>query len=371
MSELKRTPLFQEYKKFNAKTIDFGGWELPVQFTSIIHEHEQTRSNVTIFDVSHMGEIEITGKDSLAYLQRMVTNDVEKLTPNRAQYSFMCNEHGGTIDDFLIYMLKENHYLLVVNAANREKDFAWLTNHLRDEEDVTVKDVSDLYGLIAVQGPKAKDVIMTMTDENISDLKPFSFLQDVKLRDVNVPVLISRTGYTGEDGFELYIEAKETPKLWNALLTYGEPFEIEPAGLGARDTLRFEAGLPLYGQELNEDITPLEAGLGFAVKLNKTTNFIGKEALKRQKENGLDRKLVGIEMIDKGIPRTDYPVLNENDEKIGFVTTGTKAPTLNKNIGFAIVKTNYSEIGTEVYVQVRKRKLKAKVIETPFYKRKV
>lgn len=370
MGELKRTPLFNEYEKFNAKTIDFGGWELPVQFSGIIREHELTRTNVTMFDVSHMGEITITGKDSLPFLQRIVTNDVANLTPNRAQYSFMCNEHGGTIDDFLIYMLKEEHYLLVVNAANREKDYNWLKTQKRANEAVVISDDSDKYGLIAVQGPKAVEVIQSMTDENIAALKPFSFAQNVVLRDVKVPVLLSRTGYTGEDGFEIYIDASEVVNLWQALLTHGEHYGLEPAGLGARDTLRFEAGLPLYGQELSETISPLEAGLGFAVKLNKETDFIGKKALQNQKENGLKRKLVGIEMIDKGIPRTDYPVLNDKDEEIGFVTTGTKAPTLNKNIGFALINSEYSEIGTEVNIQVRKRKLKAQVIETPFYKKK-
>ena len=370
MSELKRTPLYEVYENFNAKTIDFGGWDLPVQFSGIIREHELTRTKATIFDVSHMGEISVSGKDSLSFLQRIVTNDVEKLTPNRAQYSFMCNENGGTIDDFLIYMLKENDYLLVVNAANREKDYNWLFTHKDDHEDVLISDNSEEYGLIAIQGPKAVEILESMTNENIAEIKPFSFLQGVQLRDVDVPVLISRTGYTGEDGFEIYIDANATPKLWNALLTYGESFGLEPAGLGARDTLRFEAGLPLYGQELSETITPLEAGLGFAVKLNKSVNCMGKDALQRQKEEGLKRKLVGIEMIDKGIPRTNYPVLNEKDEEIGFVTTGTKSPTLNKSIGFAIVQTAYSKIGTEVFIQVRKRKLKARVIETPFYKRK-
>lgn len=369
MGKLKTTPLFPEYEKFSARTIDFGGWDLPVQFTSIMREHELTRTKATMFDVSHMGEITVTGKDSLPFLQRLVTNDVAKLSPNRAQYTFMCNEAGGTIDDFLIYMIEDNHYLLVVNAANREKDFAWLTKHRLDNEEVTIKDDSDNYGLLAVQGPNAAQIIEQMTNEDISSIRPFSFLNNVSLQDVNVPVLLSRTGYTGEDGFEIYIKASESRNLWSALLKHGEPFGLEPAGLGARDTLRFEAGLPLYGQELSETISPLEAGLNFAVKLNKDSDFIGKAALQKQKETGIPRKLVGLEMIDKGIPRTDYPVLNDADEEIGFVTSGTKSPTLNKSIGFALVQTQFSEIGTELFVQVRKRKLKAKVIATPFYKR--
>src|SRR5690625_2333916 len=332
-------------------------------------EHELTRTKATMFDVSHMGEISVKGKDSLTYLQRLVTNDVSKLTPNRAQYAFMCNESGGTIDDFLIYMVDIDYYLLVVNAANREKDFQWMLKHQSDNEDVTITDESDDYGLLAVQGPKAVDIIAAMTDVDVKGLRPFSFLNDVTLKDVDAPVLLSRTGYTGEDGFEIYIKASSVRTLWNALLQHGESYGLEPAGLGARDTLRFEAGLPLYGQELTEAISPLEAGLNFAVKLNKKCDFNGKNALIKQKKNGIPRKLVGIEMIDKGIPRTDYPVLNEADEEVGHVTSGTKSPTLNKNIGFALVKTAFSEIGTELYVQVRKRKLKAKVIETPFYKR--
>lgn len=369
MTALKQTPLFPEYESFSAKTIDFGGWDLPVQFSSIKHEHELTRTKATLFDVSHMGEITVTGRDSLSFLQKVVTNDVSLLTPNRAQYSFMCNEQGGTIDDFLIYMIAENHYLLVVNAANTEKDFAWLKQQKQTDEDVVIIDDSDKYALLALQGPLSAQILQRLTDESLAEIKSFTFRNNVEISGLNKGVLLSRTGYTGEDGFEIYLDAAEARTLWNVLLDEGKADGLEPAGLGARDTLRFEAGLPLYGQELSETISPLEAGLNFAVKLNKENDFIGKTALLKQKESGLQRKLVGIEMIDKGIPRFGYPVLNSKGEEIGTITSGTQAPTLKKNIGFALIDINYSELETDLIVQVRKRQLKAKVIKTPFYRR--
>lgn len=364
---LKQTPLFPAYKEYGAKTIDFGGWDLPVQFSGIIQEHQMTRTKATLFDVSHMGEIKIEGPDSLGYLQKMVTNDVSKLVPNKAQYTFMCDENGGTIDDFLIYMLDENKYLLVVNAANIEKDVKWLHDHQTNEQ-VQIINQSDEYALLAIQGPLAETILQKVTDEPLHELKPFRFKQGIKIESINQPVLLSRTGYTGEDGFEIYVATDGAIALWNTLLKAGGE-DIVPAGLGARDSLRFEAGLPLYGQELSSDISPIEARMKFAVKTNKEDDFIGKEALKKQVEQGTNRLLVGIEMIDKGIPRTDYEVLNKDESKIGFVTTGTQSPTLKKAIGFALIDQSYTEVGTEVYVQVRKRKVKAKVIDIPFYKR--
>ncbi|WP_163969984.1 glycine cleavage system aminomethyltransferase GcvT [Oceanobacillus halotolerans] len=367
MQELKRTPLFPEYEKYGAKTIDFGGWDLPVQFSSIKHEHEVTRTKAGLFDVSHMGEIVVKGQSSKQFLQKMVTNDVSKLTPNRAQYTVMCYEDGGSVDDFLIYMMEENHYLLVVNAANTEKDYDWLVQH-NDFSDVTITNVSDQYVQLALQGPKAEEILQKLTDTDLSEIKFFRFKDDVHFTDIESGALVSRTGYTGEDGFEIYIDAKDGSQLWNAVLEVGKEDGLEPIGLGARDTLRFEANLALYGQELSKDITPIEAGLSFAVKVKKDADFIGKDVLKEQKENGPARKLVGIEMIDKGIPRTGYPVF-VGDEEVGFVTSGTQSPTLNKNIGLALVKSELATEGTEVVVQVRKRKLKAIVVPTPFYKR--
>lgn len=366
MSEIKQTPLFPVYKESGAKTVDFGGWDLPVQFSGIKHEHEVTRTKAGLFDVSHMGEIIVEGEHSLDFLQRVLTNDVSKLTPKRAQYTIMCYENGGTVDDLIVYMLEENNYLLVVNAANTEKDFEWLT--AQNEENVRIDNVSKDYVQLALQGPKAETILQSVTETNLSEIKFFRFQNPVYFSTIEASAIVSRTGYTGEDGFEIYIEAASGVDLWRLLLEAGKDEGVEPIGLGARDTLRFEANLALYGQELSKDITPIEAGLSFAVKVNKEMDFIGKNVLKDQVENGANRKLVGIEMIDKGIPRHGYEVFVDQEE-VGFVTSGTQSPTLNKNVGLVLIESEYAVEGTEVVVQVRKRKLKAKVVKTPFYKR--
>lgn len=364
MADLKRTPLFDVYKEHGAKTIDFGGWDLPVQFSSIKEEHEAVRGMAGLFDVSHMGEIEVTGTDSLAFLQKTMTNDVALLKDGGAQYTAMCYEDGGTVDDLLIYKKSDSHYLLVVNASNIEKDYDWLKSHKFG--DAQLHNVSSDIAQLAIQGPKAEAILQQLTETDLSEIKFFKFKDNVVINDVKA--LVSRTGYTGEDGFEIYCPSSEAPSLWNAILKAGKNEGILPCGLGARDTLRFEANLPLYGQELTKDITPIEAGIGFAVKPNKEADFIGKNVLKEQKENGTARKLVGIEMIDKGIPRHGYEVFH-GDEQIGEVTTGTQSPTLKKNIGWALLKKEFAEPGSEVSVQVRKKRLKAVVVSTPFYKR--
>lgn len=369
MTDVRQTPLYPVYKAYGAKTVDFGGWDLPVQFKhGIMEEHRMTREKATLFDVSHMGEILVEGADSLDFLQRMVTNDVAKLEVNRAQYTFMCNESGGTIDDFLIYRLQEDAYLLVVNAANIDKDFNWLKKHHNDEV-VNITNQSDDYALLAIQGPLAEQILQRATSENTAEIKPFRFKQGVKMDGVEGEAIVSRTGYTGEDGFEIYIPVTSAANLWKVLLKAGGE-DVTPAGLGARDSLRFEAGLPLYGQELSETITPIEAGLNFAVKVKKEADFIGKDVLASQIKSGTTRKLVAIEMTDKGIPRTGYQVLNENGQEIGHVTTGTHSPTLKKAIGFALVEKDNVEPGTELYVQVRKRQVKAVIVPAPFYQRK-
>ncbi|MEH7803721.1 MULTISPECIES: glycine cleavage system aminomethyltransferase GcvT [Bacillus] len=362
---LKRTPLFHAYETFGAKTIDFGGWELPVQFSSIKEEHEAVRTKAGLFDVSHMGEVEIKGQDALPFLQRLLTNDVSKLTDGKALYTAMCYEDGGTVDDLLVYQKEKNDYLLVINASNIEKDVEWLLQH-QGENDVLIQNVSDQIALLALQGPLAADIMKDVADEEVTSLKPFTFLSRAEVAQKEV--LVSRTGYTGEDGFEIYCQSEDAVHIWSALLKAGAPKGLIPCGLGARDTLRFEARLPLYGQELSKDISPLEGGIGFAVKTDKEANFIGKEALKKQKEEGPKRKLVGIEMIDKGIPRTDYPVFSE-EKQIGVVTTGTQSPTLKKNVGLALIESAQAQLGTEIEVQVRKKRLKAKIVATPFYKR--
>lgn len=369
MSELKRTPLFPEYEKFGAKTIDFGGWDLPVQFSSIKQEHQTTRTKAGLFDVSHMGEIVVKGPKSLDFLQKMTTNDVAKLTPGRAHYTFMCYENGGVVDDFLIYMISENNYFLVVNAANTDKDYEWLCKHKENEDkNVSIANVSQQYVQLALQGPRAEEILQTVTDTKLSDIRFFRFADEVKFTGLADTGIVSRTGYTGEDGFEIYIPQSSGRDLWATVLNAGKNKGLEPIGLGARDTLRFEANLALYGQELSEDITPIEAGLSFAVKVNKEADFIGKKILKDQVENGPDRKSVNIEMIDKGIPRHGYEMLKDG-EVIGVVTSGTQSPTLEKNIGMALVKAEFAKEGTELYVQVRKRTLKAVVVKSPFYKR--
>jgi len=363
-TELKRTPLFDEYSKYGGKTIDFGGWELPVQFSSIKEEHDAVRNSAGLFDVSHMGEIFVEGKDALSYLQKLLSNDISKISIGGAQYNLMCYENGGVVDDLLVYRLDEDRYLLCVNAANIEKDFDWMKQQA--EGDVEIVNKSNDYAQIALQGPLSEQVLQTLTSTNLSEIKYFKFQENVEI--AGQAVLVSRSGYTGEDGFELYGEPSAIIDLWGKILEAGNEQGVVPAGLGARDTLRFEACLPLYGQELSKDITPLEAGVGFAVKLQKESDFIGKEALKAQKEAGLARKIVGIEMIDKGIPRHGYKVFKDG-EQIGEITTGTQSPLTKRNIGLVLIDSKYTELGTEVEVEIRNKRLKAITVSTPFYKR--
>lgn len=364
MTSLKQTPLYPVYEKYGAKTIDFGGWDLPVQFSGIQGEHEAVRERAGLFDVSHMGEFWVTGPDAESFLQRVTTNDVTKLAANQAQYSLLCYPNGGVVDDLLIYKLAGDRFMLVVNASNIDKDFAWLNEHLQGN--VILENVSNDTSLLALQGPQAVHILSGLTASPVAELKSFHFMPDAEVGGVHA--LVSRTGYTGEDGFELYVSANQAVKLWDLLLEAGREHGLEPIGLGARDTLRFEARLPLYGQELSADISPLEAGLGFFVKLDKG-DFIGREALAAQKAQGLARKSVGIEMIDRGIPRAHYPVYSPDERKIGEVTTGTQSPTFKRNVGLALLETAYAANDTEVFVEIRGKKLKAKVVPTPFYKR--
>jgi aminomethyltransferase len=364
MTELKRTPLFDVYKENGGKTIDFGGWELPVQFSSIKEEHEAVRNRAGLFDVSHMGEIEVKGTNSLNYLQKMMTNDISKIKNGGAQYTAMCYENGGTVDDLLVYKIEEDHYLLVVNASNIDKDYKWLEEHV--EGDVTLENLSEKMAQLALQGPLAEQVLQKLTEADLKGIGFFKFQQEVTINGKKA--LVSRTGYTGEDGFEIYCDSADAAFLWKTILEAGKEDGVLPCGLGARDTLRFESVLALYGQELSPEISPLEAGIGFAVKLNKEADFIGKEALVKQKDSGLLRKLVGIEMIDRGIPRHGYPVYKE-DVLIGEVTTGTQSPTLKRNIGLALISTEFTGLETEVEVEIRGKRLKAVVVPTPFYKR--
>ncbi|MDT0705876.1 glycine cleavage system aminomethyltransferase GcvT [Staphylococcus haemolyticus] len=355
-SELKKTPLYQNYVYSGAKIVEFGGWAMPVQFTSIKEEHNAVRYEVGMFDVSHMGEISIKGNDASKFVQYLLSNDTNNLTDTKAQYTALCNEEGGIIDDLVTYKIGDNDYLLIVNAANTDKDFAWVQKNA-PKFDVEVSNVSDQFGQLAVQGPKARDLVSGLVDIDVSEMKPFDFQQNVTLFGKNV--ILSQSGYTGEDGFEIYCEAKDTVDIWNGFIEHN----VVPCGLGARDTLRLEAGLPLHGQDLTESITPYEGGIAFAAKPLIEEDFIGKSVLKDQKENGSERRTVGLELLDKGIARTGYPVLDLDGNEIGEVTSGTQAPSSGKSIAMAIIKRDEFEMGRELLVQVRKRQLKAKIVK--------
>lgn len=364
MSDLLRTPLFPLYQQYEGvRCIDFGGWELPVQFSGIQKEHEAVRERAGLFDVSHMGEFTVQGEQAEAFLQQMTTNDVTTLVPGQAQYTLMCYPDGGVVDDLLVYKLEDQHYMLVVNASNIDKDWAWLQEHLIPG--VSMTNDSEQTALLALQGPLAVDIIGKVTDTDVSSIEPFRFVQDAEV--CGVKLLLSRTGYTGEDGFELYVPADQAAAVWYGLMQAGEGQGLLPTGLGARDTLRFEARLPLYGQELSATISPLEAGVGMFVKLNAGP-FIGHEALLQQKNDGPARKLVGIEVLERGIPRPHYPIYAEGVQ-IGEVTTGTQSPTLKRNLGLALIDSKYAALGTPLEIEIRGKKLKAEVVKTPFHKR--
>lgn len=360
--ELKKTPLFDEYAKHGARVIDFGGWALPVQFSSILAEHHAVRTHAGLFDVSHMGEVLVEGSGAERYVNRLLTNDVTLLGGGSAQYTAMCYADGGTVDDLLVYKKADGSFLLVINAANIDKDMDWMQQHITG--DVTITNVSDKTALLALQGPAAEQLLQPLANTDLSVIRPFCFVESASIAGVE-GVMLSRTGYTGEDGFELYVPAGSAVSLWRRLAGEGIPL----CGLGARDTLRLEARLPLYGQELTQAISPLEAGIGFAVKTAKDPEFIGQRALKKQKETGLARKTVGIEMLDRGIPRTGYRILSELGEPIGFVTSGTHSPTLKKPIGLALIDADFSGVDTKFFVEIRGKRAEAAVVRTPFYKR--
>jgi aminomethyltransferase len=365
MGELKKTPLYDVYRHMKAKLIDFGGWALPVQFSSIKEEHEAVRKRAGLFDVSHMGEIEVKGPDAEIFLQKMLTNDLAKLKQNKAQYTILCYENGGTVDDLLVYKFHDDLFLLVVNAANIEKDYQWLIQHKTGK--VEIQNVSGEYAQLALQGPLAEKILQKLCQEDLSQIPYFGFNNQIKIADK--PALVSRTGYTGEDGFEIYCSPCNVRTIWEEILSAGKEEGVLPCGLGARDTLRFEACLPLYGQELSSTISPIEAGLTFAVKPKKKDGFIGQSVLKEQIEKGAIRKLIGIEMIERGIPRMGYKVY-QNGKEIGKITTGTQSLTLKKNIGLALVESDKAEIGSELIVEIRNKKVLGRVVSTPFYRRK-
>lgn len=361
MENLKKTSLFSIYEKYGGKIVDYAGWAMPVQFEGLIQEHEAVRNAAGLFDVSHMGEIEVKGKDALKYLQYLLTNNFKTMEDNQIIYSFMCYPHGGVVDDLLVYKYSSDYYLLVVNASNMEKDYKWMLEQ-KGDFNVQIINISNKVSEIAIQGPYSEKILQKLTNTDLSKIAPFFLKQNVEISGVNC--LISRTGYTGEDGFEIYLNNEDASIIWEKLMEKGKDEGIKPAGLGARDTLRFEASMPLYGNEISQDITPLEAGLGFFVKFDKG-NFIGRESLLKQKEEGLNRKLVAFEMIENGIPRHGYDVLKDK-AKIGFVTTGYHSPTLKKNIGFALVDSKFTALDTILEIQIRKKVAKAKIINKKF-----
>jgi len=361
----KKTPLYQTHLASGAKLIEFGGWLMPVQYAGILEEHRAVRERAGLFDVSHMGEIRITGPDAIKFVNYLVTNDISKLAVNQIMYSPMCYPDGGVVDDLLVYRLGEQELLLVVNAANTDKDFTWIKEAAANFN-VEAVNISDNVAQLALQGPKAEAILQKLTDVDLKAIKYYWLQQDVPVQGIRC--LVSRTGYTGEDGFEIYCQPAEVTKLWSLLLEAGKEEGLVPAGLGARDTLRFEACLPLYGHELSETITPLEAGLGFFVKLTKD-DFIGKEALAKQKAEGVKRKIMALEIIGRGIARQDYRCLAGGQE-IGVVTSGSYAPTLNKNLALALIAADKAEVGQEIAVEIRGKEVAAVVVNKPFYKRK-
>ncbi|MCR4424780.1 MAG: glycine cleavage system aminomethyltransferase GcvT [Firmicutes bacterium] len=364
MSELRKTPLYDAHAALGARLIDFGGWALPVQYTGILDEHKAVRERAGLFDVSHMGEIDVEGPDALRLVDHLVTNDCSGMSLHQVIYTPMCYPDGGVVDDLLVYKLAEDHYLLVVNASNTEKDFAWVQENL-GSLNVHVRNISAETAQLALQGPRAEEILGALTRVDLRSIKFFFAVPDCPIADRKC--LVSRTGYTGEDGFEIYCAPADAEHIWNALLDAGKPLGLSPAGLGARDTLRFEACLPLYGHELSPDISPLEANLGFFVKLGKDS-FIGRDALLTQKERGLARKQVGLEILERGIPRQGYPVL-AGDTVVGHVTSGAHSPTFNRGLALALVPVEHARAGTELAIDIRGRAHKAVVVKTPFYKK--
>ncbi len=359
---LKRTPLFDAHRQLGAKMVPFGGWEMPVQYAGILQEHRAVREKAGLFDVSHMGEFEIKGPGALEAIQRLTSNDASRLRVGQVQYSSLTTPQGTFVDDITVYKFADDHYCLTVNASNIEKDFAWIREHIA--AGVQPRNASEEIALLALQGPRAQGILQTMTSVELGKIRYYHFAEGKVL---GIDCCISRTGYTGEDGFELYLRSQQAATLWGALLEAGVPAGLQPCGLGARDTLRLEAKMALYGNDIDERRTVLEADLGWIVKLEKG-EFIGREVLARQRAEGVTRKLVGFEMTGRGIARSHYPIV-KNGKPIGEVTSGGPAPSLGKNIGLGYVAIEHTAVGTEFDIVIRGNPVAAKVVQSPFYKR--
>lgn len=359
---MKNTALSHIHEQLGAKMVPFAGYNMPVSYEGVNAEHENVRKAVGVFDVSHMGEFLITGPKALDLIQKVCSNDVSKLVDGQAQYNCLPNETGGIVDDLIVYKLKDEEYLLVVNASNIDKDWDWISKN--NSFGATMRNLSEDYSLLAIQGPKAIEAMQSLTSEDLSAIKFYHF----KVADFAgiEHVIISATGYTGSGGFEIYCKNNEVEQVWNKVMEAGKNFGIKPIGLAARDTLRLEMGFCLYGNDINDTTSPLEAGLGWITKFTK--DFTNSENLKRQKEEGVKRKLIGFELTERGIPRHDYEIVDKDGNNIGIVTSGTMAPSLNKGIGMGYVTTENSAPDTEIFIQIRNKPVAATVVKTPFYK---
>lgn len=360
---MKNTALTHIHESLGAKMVPFAGFNMPVQYEGVTAEHETVRNSVGVFDVSHMGEFLLSGPNALALIQKVTSNDASTLTIGRAQYSCLPNQEGGIVDDLIVYKIKEEQYLLVVNASNIEKDWNWIASH--NDLGVEMKNLSDDYSLLAIQGPKAVEAMQSLTSIDLSEIKYYHF-EVADFAGIE-HVIISATGYTGSGGFEIYCKNSEVEHIWNKVFEAGAPFGIKPIGLAARDTLRLEMGFCLYGNDINDTTSPLEAGLGWITKFTK--EFTNSENLKKQKEESVTKKLVGFELLERGIPRHDYEIVDADGNNIGIVTSGTMAPTVGKGIGMGYVKTQFADVDSEIYIQIRNNKVKAKVVKMPFYKK--
>ena len=360
-TNLKATPLLGLHKELGAKLVPFVGWNMPIQFAGVLSEHTCVRERVGLFDVSHMGEIEVKGKDAKKFLQFLLSNNVEKMFDGSILYSLMCYETGGVVDDLLAYRFSENHYFLCVNASNSDKDYDWIARHA-SSFNVNIKNISSETSQLALQGPDAKNVLQSLCDISLDDLSYYNFRKGMVN---NVESLISRTGYTGEDGFELYLSPEKVSEVFRSLMEQGRSYGIQPIGLGARDTLRIEMGYPLYGNEIDNNPTPLDAGLGWVIKFDKG-EFLGRGSLLKQKEQGSPRrKLVGLKLLTRGVPRAHYQVF-KNGESVGEVTSGTFSPTLNTGVGLCYVSSEYSDVGNHLDVKIRDQLVATEVIQLPF-----
>ncbi len=363
---MRKTSLYNHHVKLGARIINFGGWAMPVQYTSVMEEHHATRNAAGLFDICHMGEIDVKGPLAFDLLQWVMSRNLEGQGIGQMRLSVMTNEKGGIIDDLTVYMLAVDHYRLITNAGTKDKDLDWIlkAKEKKGLTGVEIIDITDKTGKLDIQGPRAEIILQKLVSH---DLTPLKFYNSMESQILDIPALISRSGYTGEDGFEIYVEAQRTGEVWDRLLETGAEYGLKPVGLGARDTLRLECGMMLYGSDMDESTTPFEVVYGWVTNLEK--DFVGRDILRKQKKKGVERKLVGFEMEERGIARHGYKVF-KNDREIGAVTSGTFAPTVNKAIGMAFVPVSCKEPGTEISIQIRNKQAKAKIVKLPFYKRK-